>query len=102
MRILFSNRYARPDASDRANYASVTRDARIGMMTGQTETPQPGYLAETRVLSGMRASGNLHLGHYFGALKNWVAMQQEYQCFYFVADWHGLTTHYASPEVVQD
>lgn len=68
-------------------------------MSGQA--PQQGYLAETRVLSGMRASGSLHLGHYFGALKNWVAMQQEYQCFYFVADWHGLTTHYASPDLVK-
>ncbi len=60
-----------------------------------------GYLAERRVLSGMRASGSLHLGHYFGALKNWIALQDNYQCFYFVADWHGLTTHYESPEVVQ-
>lgn len=59
------------------------------------------YLAERRVLSGMRASGSLHLGHYFGALKNWVAMQEDYECFYFVADWHGLTTHYENPELVR-
>jgi tryptophanyl-tRNA synthetase len=48
-----------------------------------------------RVLSGMRPTGPLHLGHYFGALSNWVRMQNEYDCFYFVADWHALTTHYA-------
>ncbi|MGA8035081.1 MAG: tryptophan--tRNA ligase [Candidatus Acidiferrales bacterium] len=47
-----------------------------------------------RVLSGMRPTGKLHLGHYFGALSNWVKLQQEYDCFFFVADWHALTTHY--------
>jgi len=47
-----------------------------------------------RVLSGMRPTGRLHIGHYFGALKNWIRMQEEYDCFYFVADWHALTTHY--------
>ncbi len=47
-----------------------------------------------RILSGMRPTGRLHLGHYFGALSNWVKLQQEYECFFFVADWHALTTHY--------
>ena len=47
-----------------------------------------------RVLSGMRPTGALHLGHYHGALKNWVKLQDEFDCFYFVADWHALTTHY--------
>jgi tryptophanyl-tRNA synthetase len=47
-----------------------------------------------RVLSGMRPTGPLHLGHYFGALANWLRLQQSYECFYFVADWHALTTHY--------
>ena len=47
-----------------------------------------------RVLSGMRPTGRLHLGHYFGALSNWVKLQDEYECFFFVADWHALTTHY--------
>ncbi len=47
-----------------------------------------------RVLSGMRPTGALHLGHYHGALKNWVRLQDEHECFYFVADWHALTTHY--------
>jgi tryptophanyl-tRNA synthetase len=48
-----------------------------------------------RVLSGMRPTGPLHLGHYFGALANWIRLQEEYDCFFFVADWHALTTHYA-------
>jgi tryptophanyl-tRNA synthetase len=47
-----------------------------------------------RVLSGMRPTGRLHLGHYFGALSNWLKLQEEYECFFFVADWHALTTHY--------
>ncbi len=47
-----------------------------------------------RVVSGMRASGALHLGHYHGVIKNWVKLQYQYDCYFFVADWHGLTTHY--------
>lgn len=56
---------------------------------------------ETRVLSGMRPTGALHLGHYHGVLKNWVRLQAEYPCFYFVADWHALTTDYEAPGQVQ-
>lgn len=52
----------------------------------------------TRVLSGMRSTGKLHLGHYHGVLKNWLRLQQEYDCFFFAADWHALTTHYDSPQ----
>jgi tryptophanyl-tRNA synthetase len=48
----------------------------------------------------MRPTGALHLGHYHGALKNWVKMQSEHDCFFFVADWHALTTHYDTPDVV--
>ena len=54
-----------------------------------------GKLRRKRVLSGMRPTGRLHIGHYFGALCNWIRMQEEYDCFFFVADWHALTTHYA-------
>ena len=50
----------------------------------------------------MRPTGALHLGHYHGALKNWVRLQAEYPCFFFVADWHALTTHYDSPDVIAD
>ncbi len=55
-----------------------------------------------RVLSGMRPSGRLHLGHYHGVLKNWVRLQEEYPCLFFVADWHALTTHYDTPEVIEN
>ncbi len=54
-----------------------------------------------RVLSGMRPTGNLHLGHYHGVLKNWVRLQSEYPCYFFVADWHALTTHYETPDVIE-
>ncbi len=54
-----------------------------------------------RVLSGMRPTGALHLGHFHGALKNWVRLQADYECFYFVADWHALTTHYDEREVIE-
>jgi tryptophanyl-tRNA synthetase len=57
---------------------------------------------ETRVLSGMRPTGALHLGHYHGVLKNWTKLQSEYPCLFFVADWHALTTDYEKPGVLQD
>ena len=53
-----------------------------------------------RVLSGMRPTGALHLGHYHGVLKNWIKLQHEFQCLFFVADWHALTTHYDTPEII--
>src|SRR6476646_2412703 len=53
-----------------------------------------------RVLSGMRPTGALHLGHYHGVLKNWVKLQHEHPCLFFVADWHALTTHYEDPQVI--
>lgn len=55
-----------------------------------------------RVLSGMQPSGRLHLGNLVGALRNWVALQESYECFYFIADWHALTTGYAQPESIRD
>ncbi len=54
-----------------------------------------------RVLSGMRPTGSLHLGHYHGVLRNWVRLQHEYECMFFVADWHALTTHYDTPEIIE-
>ena len=53
-----------------------------------------------RVLSGMRPTGALHLGHYHGVLKNWVKLQSEFPCLFFVADWHALTTHYDEIAVI--
>ncbi len=55
-----------------------------------------------RVLSGMRPTGRLHLGHYHGVLKNWLELQHEYECFFFVADWHALTTAYEDPSIIPD
>ena len=53
-----------------------------------------------RVLSGMRPTGRLHLGHYHGVLKNWLSLQNQHDSFFFVADWHALTTHYEDPTIM--
>ena len=58
--------------------------------------------ANRRVLSGMRPTGSLHLGHYHGVLKNWLKLQHEYECFLFVADWHALTTEYEDPVIIAE
>lgn len=55
-----------------------------------------------RVLSGMRPTGKLHLGNYMGALYNWVRLQSQYECYFFIADWHALTTDYADPSAVRE
>jgi len=56
-----------------------------------------------RILSGMRPTGLLHIGNYLGALRNWVALQKEgYECFYFIADWHALTTEFSDPSEVKE
>ncbi len=57
-------------------------------------------VSQQRVLSGMRPTGQLHLGHYHGVIKNWIKLQHEFDCFFFVADWHALTTHYETPEII--
>lgn len=58
-------------------------------------------LQSRRIVSGMRPTGQLHLGHYHGVLKNWITLQHEYDCFFFVADWHALTTHYDDSSVIE-
>jgi tryptophanyl-tRNA synthetase len=68
-------------------------------MTFSESTADPQH-TEDRVLSGMRPTGALHLGHYHGALKNWAQLQNTYVCYFFVADWHALTTHYETPETI--
>ncbi|MEP7273952.1 MAG: tryptophan--tRNA ligase [Acidobacteriota bacterium] len=55
-----------------------------------------------RIVSGMRPTGKLHLGNYEGALKNWVRLQNDYECFFFVADWHALTSDYADPSAIKE
>jgi len=73
----------------------LARSPSFEIMTDNPGNPRP------RVLSGMRPTGKLHLGHYVGALSNWVSMQQQYDCFFFVADWHALTTDYADTSKVK-
>lgn len=53
------------------------------------------------VLSGLRPTGRVHLGNYFGAVRNWIGLQDDYECFYFVADWHALTSDYADPSAIR-
>jgi len=55
-----------------------------------------------RILSGMRPTGKLHLGHLFGAITNWAKLQEEYDCYFMVADWHALSTRYMKPESIKD
>jgi tryptophanyl-tRNA synthetase len=64
------------------------------MADSATSNPRP------RVLSGMRPTGKLHLGNYMGALKNWVDLQDKYDCYFFIADWHALTSDYADPSQI--
>ena len=55
-----------------------------------------------RIVSGMRPTGSLHLGHVHGALINWCSLQKDYECFYFIADWHALTSEYEHPEIIKE
>lgn len=59
------------------------------------------FSSNKRIVSGMRASGHLHLGHYHGVIKNWLSLQHQYDCYFFVADWHGLTTRYDEPGAIE-
>ncbi len=63
--------------------------------------PDPTTAKKGRILSGMRPTGKLHLGNYVGALRNWVSLQDDYDCFFFIADWHALTTDYADTTMVK-
>ena len=55
-----------------------------------------------RIMSGIRATGRLHIGHYFGAIRNWLQLQEKSKCFFGVMDWHGMTTHYKDPKEIRD
>ena len=61
-----------------------------------------GPIQNRRVLSGMRPTGQLHLGNYHGALKNWIELQYQYECYFFVADWHALTTGYEDTSKLEE
>lgn len=58
-------------------------------------------MEKNRIVSGIRPTGDLHIGHYLGVLKNWVNLQDDYQCFYFIADWHALTSEYRDPSIIE-
>ena len=59
-------------------------------------------MQKKRIVSGMRPTGKLHLGHVHGALNNWRSLQDNYECFYFIADWHALTSEYERTEIIQE
>lgn len=59
-------------------------------------------MSKKRIVSGMRPTGGLHIGHLHGALMNWKKLQEEYDCFYFIADWHALTSEYAHTEIIKE
>ena len=59
-------------------------------------------MGKKRIVSGMRPTGKLHLGHLFGALNNWKNLQHEYDCFYFIADWHALTSEYSNTSIIKE
>jgi tryptophanyl-tRNA synthetase len=67
---------------------------------GQPSPAKSAGAPRPRVLSGMRPTGKLHLGNYVGALANWVKLQDQYECYFFIADWHALTTDYADPSQI--
>src|SRR6185503_12650692 len=95
-------RFYHPDrAVDDADVGSHHRSAdRISVET------LPGSLLDYTIMetivSGMRPTGKLHLGHYHGALINWLRLQERFQCYFFVADWHALTTDYAAPQGIRE
>src|SRR2546421_6751537 len=87
-----------PDQSNPMNPTkAATTTTRASHGPGIAEAP-----AKPRILSGMRPTGRLHLGNLVGALQNWVGLQDEYQSYHFVADWHMLTTDYANTSGLQD
>jgi tryptophanyl-tRNA synthetase len=59
-------------------------------------------MGKKRIVSGMRPTGKIHLGHLHGALNNWKSLQDDYECFYFIADWHALTSEYADTKIIKD
>lgn len=69
-------------------------------MTSSANPETPIVVRKQRVMSGMRVTGRLHIGHYWGALQNWVKLQDEYECFFGAMDWHGMTTAYKTPKEI--
>ena len=59
-------------------------------------------MTRRRIVSGMRPTGRMHLGHLHGALLNWKKLQEDFDCFYFIADWHALTSEYAKTDIIRE
>ena len=89
------------ETPDSESYRSPCIGDRVPQGPGFAEMT-PGFTTRKRVLSGMRPTGKLHLGNYVGALQNWVGMQDQYECFFCVVDWHALTTDYADTSRVKE
>src|SRR5205807_980927 len=84
-----------------AKRAGKENSARGKRRSASFKTRSRFRMARKTVLSGMRPSGKLHLGNYFGALAHWLKLQNEYQCYYMVADWHALTSEYSDPSEIE-
>jgi tryptophanyl-tRNA synthetase len=74
----------------------------LNRITGKPDNRLTNIAMKKRILSGMRPTGKLHLGHLVGALDNWVKLQDEYECFFMIADWHALMSEYANPKGLKD
>jgi tryptophanyl-tRNA synthetase len=70
-------------------------------MSEKATIPPTGSGQKIRIMSGTRTTGRLHVGHYFGALKNWIELQKQYECFFGIMDWHGMTTAYKKVDEIQ-
>jgi tryptophanyl-tRNA synthetase len=81
-------------SSKAAAFLVITPESKSKMSESAISSSRP------RVLSGMRPTGKLHLGNYMGALANWVKLQDQYECYFFIADWHALTSDYADPSQI--
>src|SRR5579872_4606994 len=73
----------------------------VSSQSSSLNPPQTASGRRQRILSGMRPTGKLHLGNYVGALANWVKLQDLYQCYFFIADWHALTSDYADTSQIK-
>ncbi len=92
--LLAFGRPRQPDGARCCASANGLLQALLGLLSRSRLTTTIASMFADRVLSGMRPTGRMHIGHYHGALKNWVRLQEEYECLFFAADWHALTTHY--------
>ena len=89
------------DILEISRLASLARDDRVWVKSKQVKEVAMADERKKHILSGMRPTGNLHLGHLVGALSNWIDLQEDYQCFFMVADWHALMSEYENPSDIK-